>query len=393
MTWRDALGLALLLLSALALVPAAVLLLQLLAAAWRGDAWTAAQPRPARAGTLAVLMPAHDEAGGIEPAIRAVLAQLAARRSTAGRRRQLQRCHRGGGPRRRRRGDRAPGQRPPRQRLCARPWRALARAGAAGRGRDPRRRLHRRAGSAAAPRRHQPGDRPAGAGPLPDASAAGRTAGDADRRLRLDRQEQAAAARRRGARRAVPADGHGHGLSLADAARCAARQRPPGRGHAARPRPRPRRHAAAVLPGGGRQQRLPARSRGGAHAAHALGARPSVDARRRRPAPVGARPGARPAGADGDGARPDGAAARRPGAAARRTGARRCGVVALGRRPGAVHRRLRRPAARRRGGAGGVVARRPAADRRCASCSACRSTSPPSCRCTCACSASARSNG
>jgi len=76
MTWRDALGLALLLLSAQALVPAAVLLLQLLAAAWRGDAWTAAQPRPTRAGTLAVVMPAHDEAGGIEPAIRAVLAQL-----------------------------------------------------------------------------------------------------------------------------------------------------------------------------------------------------------------------------------------------------------------------------------------------------------------------------
>jgi hypothetical protein len=76
MTWRDALGLALLLLSALALVPAAVLLLQLLAAAWRGEAWAAAQPRPARAGSFAVLMPAHDEAGGIEPVIRAVRAQL-----------------------------------------------------------------------------------------------------------------------------------------------------------------------------------------------------------------------------------------------------------------------------------------------------------------------------
>jgi cellulose synthase/poly-beta-1,6-N-acetylglucosamine synthase-like glycosyltransferase len=76
MSWRDALSLALLLLSALALVPATVLLLQLLAAAWRGDAWTAAQPRAKRAGTLAVLMPAHDEAGGIEPAIRAALDQL-----------------------------------------------------------------------------------------------------------------------------------------------------------------------------------------------------------------------------------------------------------------------------------------------------------------------------
>ena len=76
MAWHDVLGLALLLLSALALVPAAVLLLQVLAAVWRGAAWTAAQPRPPRAGTLAVLMPAHDEAGGIEPAIRAVRAQL-----------------------------------------------------------------------------------------------------------------------------------------------------------------------------------------------------------------------------------------------------------------------------------------------------------------------------
>jgi len=76
MTWRDGLGLALLLLSALVLVPTAVLLLQLLAAAWRGNAWMAAQPRPVRAGALAVLMPAHDEADGIEPAIRAALAQL-----------------------------------------------------------------------------------------------------------------------------------------------------------------------------------------------------------------------------------------------------------------------------------------------------------------------------
>jgi cellulose synthase/poly-beta-1,6-N-acetylglucosamine synthase-like glycosyltransferase len=76
MSWRDALGVVLLLLSALTLVPASVLLLQILAASWRGAAWMAAQPRPARAATLAVLMPAHDEAGGIEPAIRAVLAQL-----------------------------------------------------------------------------------------------------------------------------------------------------------------------------------------------------------------------------------------------------------------------------------------------------------------------------
>ena len=60
-------------------MPAAVLLLQVLAgrlARRRLDG--SAARRPARAGTLAVLMPAHDEAGGIEPAIRAVLAQLAA---------------------------------------------------------------------------------------------------------------------------------------------------------------------------------------------------------------------------------------------------------------------------------------------------------------------------
>ncbi|MEO5883637.1 MAG: glycosyltransferase family 2 protein, partial [Caldimonas sp.] len=77
MNWRDALGLTLLLLSGVALVPAAVLLLQLLAAAWRGESWTKAQALPERSGTFAVLMPAHDEAGGIEPVIRAVLAQLA----------------------------------------------------------------------------------------------------------------------------------------------------------------------------------------------------------------------------------------------------------------------------------------------------------------------------
>jgi cellulose synthase/poly-beta-1,6-N-acetylglucosamine synthase-like glycosyltransferase len=76
MSWSEALGLALLLLSALMLVPAAVLLLQIVAAAWCGEARMAAEPRPTRAGTLAVLMPAHDEAAGIEEAIRAALAQL-----------------------------------------------------------------------------------------------------------------------------------------------------------------------------------------------------------------------------------------------------------------------------------------------------------------------------
>ena len=77
MSWHDVVGPALLLLSTVAIVPAALLLLQTVAAAWRGDAWIASQAVPARAGTLAVVMPAHDEAAGIEPAIRAVLAQLA----------------------------------------------------------------------------------------------------------------------------------------------------------------------------------------------------------------------------------------------------------------------------------------------------------------------------
>jgi len=78
MSGLDLVGLALLVLSALAVAPAAVLLTQVLAAAWRGAAWAVAQAQPTRAGTLAVLMPAHDEAAGIEPAIRAVLGQLGA---------------------------------------------------------------------------------------------------------------------------------------------------------------------------------------------------------------------------------------------------------------------------------------------------------------------------
>ena len=74
--------------------------------------------------------------------------------------------------------------------------------------------------------------------------------------------------------------------------------------------------------------------------------------------------GARPAGADGDGARSDGAAARRAGAAARRAGARRCGAGGWwAGDPAPFVVALVRPAARRRGGAGGVVARRSAADR------------------------------
>ncbi|MCE9657610.1 MAG: glycosyltransferase family 2 protein [Burkholderiales bacterium] len=76
MSWHDGVGLALLALSVLALVPASLLLLQIVAAALGGAARSAPGPQPARAGTLAVLMPAHDEAAGIEPAIRAALAQL-----------------------------------------------------------------------------------------------------------------------------------------------------------------------------------------------------------------------------------------------------------------------------------------------------------------------------
>ena len=63
----------------------------------------------ARARTLAVLMPAHDEAGGIAAAIARRPAATRRRRPSAGRRRQLQRRHRGGRPRGRRRGHRAPG--------------------------------------------------------------------------------------------------------------------------------------------------------------------------------------------------------------------------------------------------------------------------------------------
>ncbi|HWH80908.1 MAG TPA: glycosyl transferase, partial [Burkholderiaceae bacterium] len=64
------------LLAALAVVPAAVLCLEIVAATRRrrDDGETNAP----RAGPVAVLMPAHDEATGIEPAIRAVLAQLRA---------------------------------------------------------------------------------------------------------------------------------------------------------------------------------------------------------------------------------------------------------------------------------------------------------------------------
>ena len=81
----DALGLVLLLTTALVAVPVGVLFLQLTAATLRREApadvvsaVAAVSAAPARAG-FAVLMPAHDEAGGIAAAIAAVRAQLGAR--------------------------------------------------------------------------------------------------------------------------------------------------------------------------------------------------------------------------------------------------------------------------------------------------------------------------
>ena len=81
----DALGLVLLLTTALVAVPVGVLFLQLAAATLRREApadvvsaVAAVSAAPARAG-FAVLMPAHDEAGGIAAAIAAVRAQLGAR--------------------------------------------------------------------------------------------------------------------------------------------------------------------------------------------------------------------------------------------------------------------------------------------------------------------------
>ena len=76
MTLHGAINLLLLLVSLLALVPAAVLFMQLAAAGLRRREEPAPSAATPRSATLAVLMPAHDEAGGIEPAIRAVVAQL-----------------------------------------------------------------------------------------------------------------------------------------------------------------------------------------------------------------------------------------------------------------------------------------------------------------------------
>lgn len=80
MTLHELVGSVLLLLSALALVPALVLFVELVAACVPGRAAQPSEPadRAAlRTASLAVLMPAHDEAAGIEAAIRAIRAQLA----------------------------------------------------------------------------------------------------------------------------------------------------------------------------------------------------------------------------------------------------------------------------------------------------------------------------
>ena len=84
MSMVDAIGAVLLLLTALLVVPVGVLFVQLAAATLRREppaevaaAVAAVSAAPARAG-FAVLMPAHDEAGGIAAAIAAVRAQLGA---------------------------------------------------------------------------------------------------------------------------------------------------------------------------------------------------------------------------------------------------------------------------------------------------------------------------
>ena len=79
MSLRDAVGLGLLLLTLLMAVPAGVLFLQLVAAVTRRARPDEADAAPPRRDTLAVLMPAHDEAAGITAAIAAVRAQLGPR--------------------------------------------------------------------------------------------------------------------------------------------------------------------------------------------------------------------------------------------------------------------------------------------------------------------------
>ena len=69
-------GIALLLLTVVAALPVAVLVVQLLAARPALLHGAGGDLQEARAGRVAVLMPAHNEAAGIRPAIAAVLAQL-----------------------------------------------------------------------------------------------------------------------------------------------------------------------------------------------------------------------------------------------------------------------------------------------------------------------------
>ncbi|MES3012837.1 MAG: glycosyl transferase, partial [Pseudomonadota bacterium] len=79
MTTSGWVGLALLLVTALVALPTLVLFAQLLAAALRRDRPDEPPGLAPQRGPLAVLMPAHDEASGIAPAITAVRAQLGAR--------------------------------------------------------------------------------------------------------------------------------------------------------------------------------------------------------------------------------------------------------------------------------------------------------------------------
>ena len=76
MSWRDLVEGVLLVASAFALVPAATLWLEIVAAMLRRATTADARDVSERAGALAVLMPAHDEAAGITAAIDAVRLQL-----------------------------------------------------------------------------------------------------------------------------------------------------------------------------------------------------------------------------------------------------------------------------------------------------------------------------
>ncbi len=144
---------------------------------WRGDALDRGAAGSRRAAARARRPDAGARRGGRHrrrPRARA--GRSSRRRPPAGRRRQLQRRHRAVAARGRRRGHRAPRQR----RGAARAMRSTSACAAStqappGRRRDRRRRLHRRAGSARAPRRHaRATGRPVQA-LVPDACAAGRT--------------------------------------------------------------------------------------------------------------------------------------------------------------------------------------------------------------------------